>query len=313
MTQAATKLATVPYEVLGSSDDREAWLALRMTGIGASEIAAVLGESPWSSALQVYCEKAGEVAPDDLSENEFVFWGARLEPVITEVYGQRTGRGVERSALLLRSIEEPWALATLDGETWNADGARWPLEIKNGSGFTADKWAEGPPPHYYLQVQQQLLVTGAPKATVACLLGGNRLVWCDVERDDITIQRIRHAGRAFWKRVQARDVPLPDGSESASRALAALYPHDDPNMYAQLPGELIDVADELEALKETAKATKARVDELGNQIKAALGNAQRGCLPNGTEFSWKEQTRAEYVVKAASFRVLRRHAPKKAK
>ena len=64
-----------------------------------------------------------------------------------------------------------------------------------------------------------MLVTGAPKATIACLLGGQRLVWCDVERDEETIRRIIYHGERFWRAVQERTPPAPDGTESAKRAL----------------------------------------------------------------------------------------------
>lgn len=300
------------YDVIGMADEREQWLALRKTGIGASEIAAVLGESPWVSALQLYAEKTGQVETADLADEvESVFWGTKLEPVIIEVYGQRTGRTVQRAGKLLRSHAEPWALATLDALTDDDSGAAWPLEVKTASAFVAEEWAEGPPPHYYLQVQQQLLVTGAARATVACLLGGQRLVWCDVDRDDVAIRRLVYAGRRFWGRVQNADAPAPDGSDSAKRTLAQLYPHDDPEKYVVLPADLQEVADELEDLKEQTKAAKRRQTELENLIKAALGTGTRGVLPSGIEYSWKEQTTKEHVVKESSFRVLRRHAPKK--
>ena len=210
------------FEVVCSSDDRARWLDLRRTGIGASEIAAVLGESRWKSPLAVYAEKIGESS--EQSDNEAMFWGIRLERPIVEVFGERTGRPVESSGQLLRSSEHPWAIATLDARVYPREDRWWPLEAKTSSAFKAEEWAEGPPREYYLQVQHQMLVTGTPRASIACLLGGQRLVWCDVERDEIEIRRIVHAGRAFWDRLEGRAAPSPDGSESSRAAVLDLYP-----------------------------------------------------------------------------------------
>jgi putative phage-type endonuclease len=307
----------LPYEILGSSDDRDRWLQLRRSGVGASEIAAVLGESPWLSAIELYAMKVGasEGAPG-LDEAEHVYWGGRLEPSIIAGYQDRTGRPVKREGLLLRSRECPWALCTLDGSTALDVGAPWrPLEIKNIGVQKAREWEEGPPRYYFLQIQQQLLVTGAECATVAALIGGNRMVWCDVPRDEIEIRRIKRAGRIFWSEcVEAGVCPKPDGSESATRALAALYRGaPDPESFVHLPGELLMQDIELRELKASISAMKKRADTIENEIKAHIGKAEHGVLPDGTVYSWKQQSRAEYVAKAATFRVLRRHPTKEEK
>ncbi len=300
--------------VLGSSLDRKRWLQLRRSGIGASEIAACLGESPWLHATELYAIKIGQHDGDpSLDEAEHVFWGNQLEAAIIEGYQQRTGRPVRRRAELLRSKECPWALCTLDGETGEKGGEpAWPLEIKNIGMHKAHEWEEGPPRHYQLQLQQQLLVTGAQKATAAALIGGQRLVWIDVERDEIEIRRIKHAGRIFWEMcVEAGKCPLPDGSDSASRAIAALYrKRPDPESFVQLPGALLELDEELVGLKEAKAAIKKRVAEIENRIKLEIGAVEYGALPDGTRYSWKQQTRAAHAVDESTFRVLRRHASK---
>lgn len=297
---------------LGSALDRERWLQLRRSGIGASEIGAVLGESPWLSATELYAIKVGASQGDpSLDEAEHVYWGNQLEASIIEGYQHRTGRPVRRAAKLLRSAEHPWALCTLDGET-GEPGAEpaWPLEIKNIGMHKAHEWEEGPPRHYFLQLQQQMLVTGAAKATAAALIGGQRLVWCDVERDEIEVRRIAHAGRIFWEQcVQAGKCPLPDGSDSASRALAALYrERPNPETWVQLGGDMLELDEELCGMKDARRALEKRIAEIENLLKASIGAAEYGVLPTGSRYSWKQQTRAAHAVDESTFRVLRRHA-----
>lgn len=291
MTAVATSAATEsrPYEVVCSSEDRDAWLRARRTGIGASEVAAVFGESRWKSAIELYADKIGGERTDD-EATEAQFWGLRLERIIADVFAARTGRTIEWSGLMLRSKAHPWALATLDAQNWEHQGdSPWPLDSKTASVFKQGEWYDGPPREYYLQAQQQMLVTGAPRATLACLLGGQRLVWCDVERNDIEIRRIVHAGRLFWdKCVTARTPPAPDGSDSASHALQRIYP-EGTNACVQLGAEFETLYDELTDLKAHEKQLESRRAEIEARFKAALGTAELGFTPTGNSVSWKSR------------------------
>jgi hypothetical protein len=95
------------------SADRAAWLAARRTGIGASEVAAVLGLSPYESPLDVYCRKLGLVP--EKAETEAMRWGLRLEPLLAAEYAERTGYPLVATQVFLRHPDKPFLLATLDG------------------------------------------------------------------------------------------------------------------------------------------------------------------------------------------------------
>jgi len=293
------------YDVIGNSADRNAWLDARRTGIGASEIGILLGESPWSSEFDLYARKVGELEDPDLSDVEAVEWGVRLEPVVASVFEERTGRRIKLSGSLLRSREHPWALCTEDAE----DDEGNPVEIKTTSAFRADAWADGPPELYRIQNHHQMLVKEKPKGSIACLIGGQKFVWCDVERDEELIRKIIYHGREFWRRVQEKDPPAPDGSDATSKALAKLYPKDSGNSVI-LGDALIELDEQLVQLKAEKKRIDDEIRAAENAIKGAIGEAQIGALPNGITYSWKTQRREEYTVAAKEFRVLRRHARK---
>ena len=63
-------------------------------------------------------------------------------------------------------------------------------------------------------------------------------------------------------------------------------------------------------MKAERKKLDERIDLAENVVKAALGTAELGVLPDGRSFSWKTQSRKECVIKASTFRVLRLHQPK---
>lgn len=309
MSAAGAAISAV-YEIVVRSADRDGWLRDRLSGIGASEIAGVLGESPYESPMSVYQAK---VAPaDDDEDSEHLFWGLELEPAIVGGYAKRTGRKAVHSGALLRSVEHQWALCTLDA--WTTDdldsGIWWPLEIKNIHLMAADQWLEGTPRHIYLQVQHQMLVTGAAKVTAAGLVGGGQLMWEDIARDEQEIRRIIARGSAFWhEHVLPRNPPPADGHNATKDALLRMYPEDDGET-VPLDSDFFDLDQERIELKATVKACSERLGLIDNQIRAAIGDASYGELPDGTTYSYKAQSRREHVIKASTTRVLRRHERK---
>ncbi len=312
MTQAL--VPSRPYTVVCDTDDEPQWLSARFAGIGASEIGAVIGMDHRSSPLKLFLEKTGALEPDDLSEVEAVEWGHILEPVIAEQFRKRTGRIVRRGRsgryCVLRSNEHPWALASLDFWTGDDESELWPLEIKNAHQFRAEDWLNGTPDYHIAQLHQQMLVTGARKGTSACLLGGNRLLWCDVVRDEVLIRRIAVNGAKFWERVERRDPPPPDGSQPTVDALKRLFPNSNGKVVT-LPATLEETIYEWRRLKEQHGAMKRQIDQCENAIRATLGEAERGLIAStGDAVSWKVQSVREHTVQASTFRVLRFHESK---
>lgn len=311
---AAEKLQQ-PYDVVIDTDDEPEWLSARLAGIGSSEIAAVVGMDPRRSPLSLFLEKTGAIQPDDLSEIEAIKWGHLLEPVIGAEFSRMTGRAVRRSSskryTVLRSKEHPWATASLDFWTTYEDRNEHPLEIKNVNAYLGEDWLNGTPDYYLAQVHLQMLVTGAQRATICCLLGGNRLLWCDVPRDETLIRKIAFNGSVFWERVQQRNPPDPDGSDATKRALAKLYPTDDGSTVV-LPATLEETIYEWRRLKDQAKEVERLIGKAENDIKATLGKAERGELVStGDAVSWKTQARRAFTTAATTARVLRFHESKR--
>ena len=134
----------------------DAWHEWRLLGIGGSEIASVLGISPYFTAYQLWEFKLGIKKRDD-SYNFIFEKGHRLEPKIRAMYEIQSGN-LATPALVVRE-DNPSHRASLDGR----DAEKLiTVEMKFvGSG---DKWLlaqEGKaPPEYYAQMQWQLYITG---------------------------------------------------------------------------------------------------------------------------------------------------------
>ena len=59
----------------------EEWLNWRKKGLGGSDIAAILGISKWSSAIDIWLQKTNQKF-DETIENEAMTWGKILEASI---------------------------------------------------------------------------------------------------------------------------------------------------------------------------------------------------------------------------------------
>ncbi|HHR2781106.1 TPA: YqaJ viral recombinase family protein, partial [Listeria monocytogenes] len=74
------------------------------------------------------------------------------------------------------------------------------LECKTASAYLAKEWeADEVPATYLVQIQHYLAVTGKNKAYVAVLIGGNKFIWKEIERDDELINQIIAFELDFWE------------------------------------------------------------------------------------------------------------------
>lgn len=155
--------------------NREEWLALRKRGIGASEAAAVVGMSKWMSATELWRLKTGRAEDKDLSGNESVQKGVRLEDSIREFFkALRPEYSVEHHAYdMVFQKGRSWLFATLDGELTNKDGKNGILEIKTATPTSKEAWEAWNgrvPDNYYCQILHQMLATGYDYAVLVAAL-----------------------------------------------------------------------------------------------------------------------------------------------
>ena len=62
------------------------WHAARLKGIGGSEAAAVIGQSPWCSNVELWKRKTGRATSPDISNNGAVQYGHDAEPLLRGLF-----------------------------------------------------------------------------------------------------------------------------------------------------------------------------------------------------------------------------------
>lgn len=245
--------------------NREEWLKERMKGIGGSDAAKVLGVSRWGGPLSVYLEKKGLYVPEDPGEP--AYWGTVLEDVVAREFEKRSGLRVQRQNKIFQHAEYPWMLANVDRRIV---GQNKGLECKTASNFMGDEW-EGDelPDSYYLQIQHYMAVMGWEACWVACLIGGQRYVQKEVQRNPELINTIIEKEREFWEEHFLKDVPPPVTPFDNPNSLWPEQTEDD--MVQDIDEETITIAQSLARVQATIKGLENEEERLKGILKAKIG------------------------------------------
>ncbi len=158
------------------------WQEQRRSRIGGSEVAAVLGLSPWESPFSLWHRKQSITAPID--DSPVLEWGRRLEDAVLAKWAE-----VHQPAevqVKTTWLADGWRLANPDAIATMPDGTRVVVEVKTAR--YDDNWDAGPPVYYQTQVQWYLDVLNLDTAYVVVLISGSdyREFVVTRDRDDVT-------------------------------------------------------------------------------------------------------------------------------
>lgn len=194
--------------LLPADADRDTWLARRREGVSASEVAALLGLSPWDSPFSLFWRKrlGWEATP-----NEEMRTGTFLEPTIAAWFATQHPEVTITEAGLYRHHERAWQLATPDRLIGERDRL-WGLECKY-SGHSWTGWGEPLtdqiPVHYRCQALWQLDVLDA-EITAVSVLGPGGFREFVVHRDERDLQTMRERASRFIASLTAGQPPDVD-------------------------------------------------------------------------------------------------------
>lgn len=198
------------YSTVRQEDDEDAWLKARTRGIGGSDIGAICGVSPFTSARQIYLNKTGQFTESmkpGAAAQERMHFGHLLEPIVADEFARRELVG-EYSNLKLITVgatlqhkDYPWALANIDRLIINEAGEPWGiLECKTTSEYMNEEWESGEILQSYIyQLNWYLWILGLERGCFACLVGGNKFYTYTVFRnDDLIYNTLLPAAEKFW-------------------------------------------------------------------------------------------------------------------
>lgn len=267
----------IVYDAAYAKDtSRYEWLLERKTGIGGSDASAILGFNPWKSAFELYIDKTSDEVRE--IDNDAIYWGNVLEDIVAEEFTRRTGKKVRRRNQTFRHPKYNFMIANIDRDVV---GERALLECKTTNAFNADAWeGEHIPPAYICQLQHYMAVLDYEKAYIAVLIGGQKFVWKELERDDEFIELMIEAEKNFWENHVLKGIPPEiDGSKSASELLSKMYPADNGETVMLKSDEAEMLIEAIESIKAEIKEKQALQKEYENKLKLMIGEAQTGVTP----------------------------------
>lgn len=188
-------------------NDSLEWIEWRRGGIGASDIAALMGVCPYKSALDIYNDKKGL---SQRKTNSSMQRGIQYEAEARRVFN----RGFEHpfEPILCEDEEFPIFRASLDGY---CTFTRQLVEIKIPKREVLDMARYGQVPiHYLYQMQWQLMITGACKGYFFCYNPESLESYIvDVYPDDNLIVNLIRKASSFWREHILTNIPPKDKSD----------------------------------------------------------------------------------------------------
>jgi predicted phage-related endonuclease len=270
---------------------------------------------PRRGPLAVYESKVHGHSQED---NDWMRFGRDVEGAIANMYAAKTKRDVEDlgGTWFQPHSSVSFLSSTLDRVTWEAptdpDEPGAPLELKHVGNFSkSSDWETDPPLHYQIQLQIQMACLGSPWGSLAALFPGYNLVWKDIERNNEFLDEVYPALEDFWRCVVDK-TPPPVESHRDLEVVKRLYPAASGETVA-LDNETQALVGAWEAAKGWRKHDNETVEAVEAHLRAAIGDATWGALPDGTFLSLKTTKRKGYtrVVGPGEYRTLRRVKSKK--
>lgn len=303
------ELPSGPFDVLiaDSHLQRDEWKEIRRTkGVSASMVPVAMGINPYTSQLRGWAWYRG--LQDDPEETGPMWWGSKLQDILVQKVADDEGLVALRDERLLVSQKHPLFLATPDAWYFKQEDLSEDSLAEAKTTRKAKMWEDGIPEHIFCQVQAQLFVTDRTVARVPVYFREeSEDKWGLIHRDDAYIENLMiPMVEEFWHKVQNNIAPESDGSPDARDAIKALYPSTLAGKIVAVPLEFSEIYDKIKALSKEKDGIEKQIEALKDRVKMRMENAEVANIEGSDlAFTYKETSRAGYVVEPTKYRTLR--------
>lgn len=265
------------------------WHNNRKKGIGGSSVGAILGLSKYSDAYTEYWyykTPSEELANEE--QSEAAYFGSIMENLVVSEFEKRNGKKVTITDEHFHHPKNEWAVGNVDGLIPEEKAI---VECKTVSEYLKSEWVgEDAPACYICQVQWYMYVLGYEKAYLCAIVGGNKWVQHEIQRDDELIEMIVDKVSDFWYNNVMKDIPPHiTGSNACSKLLDEKYSKCTKEDLKPLTRDFRAKLEELKSLKDTKKLLEDNIRLIENELKEYIGEEQGAYIDN-TEVYWKNTT-----------------------
>lgn len=266
--EANGKTKQVGTHAPGSLD----WHAQRSKSIGGSDIAIIMGRSPWSSPFTLYHEKLG--LGSERKTSFLMRTGQILEPAIIELFKeQHPDVTVHSNVGTFASKEQLGYHANPDAIVETEFGDMHVLEIK----YSTRYWRDGLPEHYKLQVLWYQYVTGLHNDAIVAALTPYGYQEYMVQYDLELVEEMKSAASEFLTRLYNYVAPEVDGTEAdleTRRSLTTIDEDQEVELDETLWNSLVRAMDMQSLWTGTVNLCKNEILEKMNNAKYGYVNGE---------------------------------------
>jgi predicted phage-related endonuclease len=321
-------------DLISATDDE-----LRRTGLGGSDIAAIVHENAYKTTLDVFLSKVeGAEDPETARQR----WGKKLEPNVRDEYAETHPQyqlvasppryrapshdwwlaapdflvyESERYLALAGAMVSPVAIAEMRDARTGASygtGVRPDFfgEVKTHGFHGGQKYGEEEddiPRQYIIQANWYMYPAKVERTDFAVLIDTH--LYRDhyrIYRDDKLCEVLAEAGQDFWHTaVKQRITPAPDGSDSRSKWIRERLGRDNGVERVATPALELEVR-KLRTLKAELKRLEVDVATSAQVVQEAMGEAATLVGADGTILTtWKTNGRGNCKYKEALYDLAR--------
>ncbi|GAA4929082.1 hypothetical protein GCM10023224_05640 [Streptomonospora halophila] len=289
-----TVTQTPTGRLLGTWPDGSAdWHAARAGRLGGSDMAAVLGRSPWTSPYRLWHLKAGRVQEEPTTPEQAR--GHYLEDGIRRWWGDQNPDYEISTGGTYVHTERDYQLANPDGIVLEGGEPVGILEVKTDGQDDPDTWGKSGtdeiPLYYRTQIMWYLDALGLEVAHVAVLTPRLEFRQYTVRYDETDAAILRQRAELFLDSLMFNEPPNFDGAKNTYDTVRELHPAID-GTTAQLTfaeaAAYCSAKNDLKAAEERERYERSVLaDRMGSAKKAeycGMTIANRQSRSGGTPF-----------------------------
>ena len=269
----------------------------RPHGIGGSDIAALLGLSPYKTPLELWAEKVGHPGIKE-SQGIHLRFGQHVEPFIAKEYERSTGLVTHVYPQAITHPLHDFMYGHIDRFVTPANQSHLSgndifktdtlLECKTASVYNRDQWGEPGteqvPSNYLLQCAWYMAITGCTKADIAVLLGNQDFRVYRITKDTELENMLIDQAQKFWEKYVKPCVAPPAQSINDLRIL---YPYDKSGEKAQSSQQLYENCIKYHTLNKELSHISDELEIIKKEIMQSMGSAQELTYEGKVLATWK--------------------------
>lgn len=265
---------------------------LRSSGVGASEVAAVLGIDKYTTPLKLYQLKVGEREPDP--ENAYTRAGHLLEDAVAQYFDDLSGHKVikkTKADYIVRHPETEIIFCHPDREYYvqGRRSERAVLECKTTQ-MTIDK--DDIPKEWFCQLQYQLgtIYEATGKTKTGAIAWLQRGLMFDFKEFDLVgdfYQYLKEEVIKFWLNHVVPGIPPEAQTEDD---LMSIYPLSHQGKTVGATDAMVETYHEMKKIKYAIDQLQEDYESKMLQVKMAMRDAEAVTLGDGTLFTWKSSS-----------------------